>query len=286
VIGSNLIAVGRGFSILRKPTRGDLLGTSIETVIPHDFSIAHDWPGEDRGKFVAGYSNNLALGRLTLNTTNLLGQPYEVRFSGTGASNAMYVDLLDLRGSITNENLSRHLQIDPNMKIYFANASPSVDYLLTAITNATDSTLRDRLVWVPDFAGPNSSQLVSFVDPSGQVVQATVNSAKFNSRFLDSDGDGVVNSAEDRLNSGTPFDGVLVRNNVGYATNSSNIQATITWRAAKETDYRIEYNSSITGSWSLLTNTFNTNTVNSDVSYTDTISTGTGVRFYRVGYRP
>lgn len=286
IVGSNLITVGRGFSVLRKPDLGDLLGTSIESVIPHDLTITHQWPGTDRGKFVSGYSNNVALGRLTLNTTNLLGQPYLVQFSGTGTSNAMYVDLLDLRGSITNENLSRHLQIDSNLKIYFANASPSVDYLLTAITNDTDSTLRDRLIWVPDFAGPNSSQLVSYVDSSGQVVQTTVNSAKFNSRFLDSDGDGVVNSAEDRLNSGTPFDGVLVRNAVGYTVGGGVTNATITWRAAKETDYRVEISSNLQSGWSYLTNRFNTNVVNGDVSFTDSVPAGTAIRFYRIGYRP
>jgi len=124
------------------------------------------------------------------------------------------------------------------------------------------------------------------VDDQGQVVQATVNSAKFNSQFLDSDGDGVVNAAEDRLNSGTPFDGVLMRNAVGYATNGSNVNATITWRAAKETDYRIEVASDVTGGWTLLTNKLNTNTVNGDVSLTDRVPGGTSARFYRVGYRP
>ena len=198
----------------------------------------------------------------------------------------MYIDLIDLRGSITNENLSRHLQIDPNLKIYFANASPSVDFLLTAITNATDTTLRERLIWVPDFAGPNSSQLVSFVDAAGRVVQITVNSAKFNSQFLDSDGDGVVNASEDRLNSGTPFDGVLIRDRIGYTGSGANVSATITWRAAKETDYRVEISSNLAASWTFLSNSFNSNTVNGDVTFTDSVPVGTGVRFYRIGYKP
>ena len=44
-VGSNSIVVGRGFSIRTRTAGGDLLGTSIESVIPHDFTIDHEWAG-------------------------------------------------------------------------------------------------------------------------------------------------------------------------------------------------------------------------------------------------
>lgn len=300
--GSNSITVGRGFSLLRKPILGDLLGTSIETVIPHDFVIDHHWPATNFGKTTAGFSNNLALGKLVINTTNILGQPYLVRFFGTTTNSAMYVDLLDLRGSITNEDLALHLEIDTNLTIYFANATPSVEHVLAAVTNASTTNLRGRLQWVPDFTGPNSSQPFSYIDRDGNVVQTVVNAAKFNSRILDSDGDGVVNAAEDDRNSGTPFDGVLMRNYISFTTNfftntfftnglqttniTTNILAAVTWRAARETSYRIEATEGFTNTWSLVTNIMNASTVNGDFTFTNEVPATTAVRFYRVGYQP
>jgi len=293
-VGSNSIVVGSGFSMLQKPTLGDILGTSLESVIPRDFVVDHFWTAENRGKSVTGYTNNMALGKLIINTTNSLGQPYLVRFFGTGTDNAMYVDLLDFRGSITNEDLGFHLDIADNLTIYFANASPSVEHVLAAVTNSSNTNLRQRLQWVSDFTGPNSSQIFSFIDSRGNVVQTVVNSAKFNSQILDSDGDGVVNSAEDELNSGTPFDGVLMRNNVSLTTNFfTNVTATtavasasITWRAAAETLYSIEATDVITNQFSQITNLLNTNLSNGDITFTDTLPSNTTMRFYRIGYTP
>ena len=146
-VGSNTVSVGRGFSVTHKAATGDLLGTAFETFIPRDLIINHVWPGEDRGKSVNGYSNNMAVGRLIVSTTTLPGQPYGVRFSGasTTTSNALYVDLLDLRGSITNENLGAHLDVANNMAIYFANASPSVEWVLNAVSNASNPDLKNRI---------------------------------------------------------------------------------------------------------------------------------------------
>lgn len=289
-VGSNSIVVGSGFSVLRKPVLGDLLGTSLETVIPRDFVVDHFWPAENRGKSVAGYTNNLALGKLIINTTNSLGQPYLVRFFGTGTDNAIYVDLLDFQGSITNEDLGFHLDIAPNLTIYFANASPSVEQVLAAVTNSSNTNLRERLQWVSDFTGPNSSQIFSFIDSLGNAVQTVVNSAKFNSQILDSDGDGVVNASEDELNSGTPFDGVLMRQAITFSTNTtptpSVTSAAITWRAAAETMYSIESADRITDTFTLVTNIVNTNLSNGDISFTNALPGNTTMRFYRVGYRP
>lgn len=284
---SNTVSVGRGFSVTQKATTGDLLGTGFESTIPQDLIINHTWPGEDRGKSVDGYSNNMAVGSLILSTTTLLGQPYRVKFTAIGTNkNAMYVDLLDLRGSITNENFGNHFDVDTNMVIYFANASPSVEFVLNAVSNASNPDLKNRIFWVKDFTGPNSSQAFSYIDARGVPVQTIVNSAKFNSPILDSDGDGVVNSAEDELNSGTPFDGVLIRPNVTLLTNNAIRSSRITWRAARETIYRVESSSSITNAWGLVTNVFNSSQVNSDFTYTNSVPTNATMQFYRIGYTP
>jgi|GEM_PF-1285053 len=283
---SNTVTVGRGFEVSKKATNGDLLGTAFESTIPQDLVISHTWPAENRGKTIAGYSNNMAVGRLILSTTSLLGQPYGVRFLGAGTNNALYVDLLDLRGSITNENFGSHFDVHTNMVIYFANASPSVEFVLNAVSNANNPDLRNRIQWVKDFTGPNSSQPFSYIDSRGVAVQVIVNSAKFNSPFLDSDGDGVANSAEDELNRGTPFDGVLMRPSVTIVTNGAFRSSTITWRAARETIYRVESSSSITNAWGLVTNVFNPSQVNNDFTFTNSVPTNATMQFYRVGYTP
>jgi hypothetical protein len=54
--------------LLRKPATGDLLGTEIVTRAPRFVSVAHTWAAEDRGATPDGFTNNVAIGRLTLDS--------------------------------------------------------------------------------------------------------------------------------------------------------------------------------------------------------------------------
>ena len=95
-----------------------------------------------------------------------------------------------------------------------------------------------------------------------------------------------MNAAEDRLNSGTPFDGVLMRGNISFVTNNSARSSLVTWRAAKETFYRVESTTSLQSGWGVVTNLFNANQVNSDFTYTNSIPTNATMQFFRIGYTP
>ena len=104
---------------------------------------SHYWPARDFGATTNGFTNNLALGRLVLNG---VGNNSLFRFFGTGTSNALYVDYLDLQNSATNNDTA--LSIAPNLVIYFANAS-----VPPAKLNGRHG---GRLRWVSTYAGPNS----------------------------------------------------------------------------------------------------------------------------------
>ena len=136
--GTNRFDVALGFALVTKPAAGDLLGTTIASSAPANRSIPHQWAAEDRGPFPAGYNNNAAVGRLLLDTS-INNSQNRLTFSGVGASNALYVDYLELNGTLTND-LASHLFIDTNMVVYFANANVPVTTL--------DGQLGGRLRWV------------------------------------------------------------------------------------------------------------------------------------------
>jgi len=141
-----------GFSMPVKPATGDLFGTEIHTVASGNQQAIHVWAGTDAGATTAGFVNNAVIGRLVLDrSTNAV-----LRFSAAGAKNAMYVDYLEL----TNFAFSDYrtgLVIDPNFKIYFADCNADPQKLMEVYPG---------LVWVQSFVGPNSTQVVPYVDSS------------------------------------------------------------------------------------------------------------------------
>lgn len=266
--GSNRIDVALGFALTVKPTTGDLLGTTIYTTAPFIGDVPHYWAGVDYGPVAAGYSNNAAVGRLLLDTGNSLFAINRLVFSGTGAANALYVDYLDLAGTLTND-LAGHLVIDTNMVIYFANANVSPETL--------DGQLGGRLRWVKDYAGLNTGVDVQLSD--GRTVK--VNVGKLNSQVLDSDADGIVNASD--LN---PFDGIVINSRVTF-TNVPPLTAFVSWEAAAQTVYRVEVNTNLlSGTWQHLANFTNSATTNRVVTFSDVVPAGGTERFFRISYQP
>jgi hypothetical protein len=148
----NFWQVTGGFSLPVKPLTGDLFGTEIETIAT-GFNIAnHVWAGTDLGSNVAGFVNNVVIGHLKL---SLQSANAALHFSGAGTKNGMYVDYLELDLTSQFGNDYRDgLVIDPNLTIYFADANVDPLKLEDAYPN--------RLVWVPTFAGPNSTVAVPY----------------------------------------------------------------------------------------------------------------------------
>ena len=180
-----------GFNLLIKPSTGDLLGTTFQTVAPNlvapSVEVDHVWAGEDRGTNAEGYLNNEAIGQLVLSSPSV--DPLFV-FSGTTNQNenGLYVDLLDLSALTDYTN---QIQINPNLTIYYAAAKLNVSVTLPPLTEPEEflnGQFGGHLKWVSCFAGPNSSQDVVIGSQS-----VSVNAALRNSHIIDSDGDGLVN---------------------------------------------------------------------------------------------
>src|SRR4030095_2374671 len=61
------IWVHGGVDMRLRPTNSSLLGTALTISAANFEEFFNVWAGEDLGAVAAGYSNNLAVGRLTLN---------------------------------------------------------------------------------------------------------------------------------------------------------------------------------------------------------------------------
>jgi hypothetical protein len=145
-----------GFSLLEKPGTGDLFGTEI-TTIATGFNVAdHVWAGADFSNSVRGFSNNVVIGHLKMSRQSANAR---LIFSGAGEHNGMYVDYLELDpASLSYTDYRDGMTIDPNLTIYFADSNVDPFKLEDAYPG--------RLVWVPAFAGPNSTAVVRYENSS------------------------------------------------------------------------------------------------------------------------
>lgn len=119
----NFVTVHDGFRLMVKPMEGDLLGTTVRSLVNFFGEALHLWAGEDRGPTAEGYVNNVALGRLVLD-----GDPFGLfTFGGTGAANALYVNFLEFENAAVD--VAAALNINPGFKIYFHDSNLPVEEL-------------------------------------------------------------------------------------------------------------------------------------------------------------
>ncbi len=173
---TNVWQVTGGFSLPVKPASGDLFGTQLKTIaaVPGQ-RVQHVWAGQDLGATVAGFFNNVVIGHLILDRTT----DATLQFSAAGKKNALYVDYLDLQ-DLSFSDYHNGLLVDPNFTIYFANANVDPGKLHQVYSN---------IVWVPQFAGPNSTTNVAYLGGSNCLMNAALRS----SASISSAGDGVLN---------------------------------------------------------------------------------------------
>ncbi len=175
---TNFVSTTDGLILQRKPVSGDLFGTKIRTMATNLNQPLHIWAGVDRGGTNnAGYVDNVVIGHLTLDRQTMGSS---LRFTGEGDKNAMYVDFLEL-ADFSYTDYKNGFLIDPNLTIYFAAANVDALKLMEVYSN--------RLVWVQNFAGPNSTTNVSLIDGT----TFPMNIALATSPDIDSDGDGIPN---------------------------------------------------------------------------------------------
>ncbi len=260
----NSWACGRGFEILVRPKFGNLLGTEIDLSTPRFANVVSLSAAENRGATVAGFSNNAAIGRLSLtaDTSGLL------TFAGVGTSNALYVDFLDLVGPVLSD-LEGNVAIDPNLVIYFADSNGPVEQM--------DGQFGGRLVWVRDFAGPNSS--VDVILANGQTIK--VNRALRDSLTIDSDGDGIPNGLDP-----SPFDN-LVLAAVSVVDQPVPRTVAVSWKAAAGSVYDVQFAPDFDAiAWQTLLTYTNSAPTNRPVTILDTnAAAATQQRYYRLRLR-
>jgi hypothetical protein len=268
--------VSGGFNQLARPASGSLFGTHVLSKVAPGAEVFHTWSAEDRGPTVAGYSNNTAIGRLTLDA----GQFSLLRFApGDGTNRALYVDYLELLNYATNVN--SQLAIEPNFTIYFANANVEASKI--------DGAANGRLRWAKSFTGPFSSTPYTYVTTNldGTVVSTdyVFNTALVSDIDLDSDGDGTVNG-----NDPTP---IYTASNVGLKvlkTKGLPPQVLLQWNGLRGATNQLEYRTSLSSSnWIVLTNFVAPGPLTGPVTVRDFLpapGTNAQQRIYRVSVFP
>ncbi|MGE3312468.1 MAG: hypothetical protein AB7O66_21075, partial [Limisphaerales bacterium] len=261
VTASNVWTVYDGVSMARKPTEGDLLGTTLISKAARFADVSHVWAGEDRGPTAAGFENNVALGRLVLD--GRLYSLYSFR-SPTANPAALYVDSLEFTNAVAAD-IEGSLNIDPNFTLYFAGSN--VDPALL------DGLFDGRVRWVPDYAGPVSGAVVAL--SSGQTMR--VNRGLLTSLTMDSDLDGIPNASDP-----APFEAASLRVSVAVLAGAPD-QVEISWGGTPGGSYRVEYSNRLQGAaWNVLTTCEHKEAVPGRVKACDALSSPGEPRFYRV----
>ena len=269
---NNRMTCNNGFHLLVKPKIGDLFGTTLEAGALQFAEADSSWAADDRGPLVSGFSDNAVVGHLVLSPpgTGL------VTFSGTGASNALYVDFLELSGP-TRTNLQSLVAINTNLVIYFADANVPVDTLDGQFPDSRQPG--GRLRWVKEFAGPNSSVDVLLLN--GQTVKMN-RSLRF-SLTIDSDGDGVVNGYD-----AYPLDAAQWNAITLSAQGGGLSPLKLSWTAAPGAAYQVESCTNLTApNWQIVTNYTHLSATSSLVIITPAdANRGEVQRYYRVRSAP
>jgi hypothetical protein len=260
---NNMIRVNNGFHMLSMPQQGDLLGTTIESVIPRFGNVAHVWGGRNLGRSSAGYKDNAALGTLIL--TGPGGS--RAQFGGGGTESALYVDHLQLNDSFIS-SWRQTIKIAPNFTLYVGSSNVAVEEL--------EAAFGGRIQWVSNYAGPISG--VPVVQPDGTTI--FVNRARKESTLLDDDGDGIANGLDV-----TPFDGVTLTE-INVSANEQQT-ASIGFTAAGSTTYRVEFKENLFDqNWNYLESVTNSSRQRKHISIEDQVGSRVSGRFYRVTYTP
>ncbi len=274
----NSFSCSAGFRLLLKPPTGDLLGTAFNTIAPPFAEVDHVWAGTNRGPSKTGFLNNTALGTLRLTPGNFeaLFPPlfFFAGTGGTGVTNGLYVDNLDLSQLLDYQN---ELQIETNLVIYYAAAKlgftpPLTNGVSQLPEEYLDGQFGGRLRWVRDFAGPGSSVAVV-----SNGVSILVNRALRNSLIIDSNGNGIPNGLEF-----FPFDNALVAQLA--VTKQPALTAAVSWNAVAQKVYSVQAATNfISPNWQTVLSYTNTATTNGTVTVQIPVPPGSLRQFYRVG---
>jgi hypothetical protein len=241
--GNNWVVGGAssvGLNLPIKPVVGGLLGTTITNNAPANKRVLNTWAGQDYGVSTAGFSNNAAIGRLIL----VGGTKGVFTFTGTGISNALYVDDIEFVDQATNRDSHGNpiaLTNTANMVIYYAQALFNGVSVAELLNHANNNHLR----WVPQYVGHYSSEEL-FYNGTTNIV----NAALANSPDIDSNGNGTPNSSDP-----SPF---FISSQVNFTINLTNLppwSLKLRWQTIPEATNLVQYTTNLLSpAWVNLTN--------------------------------
>ena len=233
----NMLTCNNGFNLPFKPATGDLLGTTIRSTVPDRTVVDHVWAGTNVGPSALGFTNNVAIGKLTLDA---LGASSSVRFdgaSGAGVTNAIYVDHLELLdyASYTNHDAGGNIPALKfnNLIIYYTNATIAGGVSVSSKVNHKNGNC---LQWVPPTAFGGSIATTNLVYPDG--TTNTLPLALVQSTTLDSNGNGITNASDP-----TP---VFVASQVDFTKTLSNNVMLLTWHGIPSATNLLKYSTDLT----------------------------------------
>jgi hypothetical protein len=280
---NNVWEVNDGFHLGLPRPEGDLFGTVINTFGVQNSFIDHAWSGEDRGATLAGFENNVALGRLVIEAQ----ENARMNFTGASAGNhGLYVDVLRFEGDVAQsiENIRRLVRLN-RLNIYYADVRSQSNTNLTAealngLALGVSGGVTNRLIWVPQFAGPSTS--VDILVQPGSSLTARMNVALRTSFNIDSDGDGIPN----RFDEYPLFADPDVRfTSVGFNTQTRVMS--LGFNAKANATYIIETTTNLSNpSWELFKGDLRTGPDGRIISISDQVQAGSPQRFYRVRLAP
>ena len=281
-----------GFNAPVNPLNGDLLGTTVTNIAPGSKNIINTWSGVDRGIKVTGYQNNLAVGHLILDSQLSGGRFGTFTFNatgGTGVTNAIYVDCLELRDYATNRDVGYNptaLKFATNFVIYYAQAYMNGLSVAEKINHKgidqNGVSNSDHLRWVPAYAGYFS--YTNLVYPDG--TTNAVNAALAQSSDISSGGNLASGNAVNPTQ-------IFVPSQIGLSISLTNRSARyLTWTIpATATNYFVQFKTNLLSpAWTVLTNSMVNNApgaiplTRTNVFFLDTNSGP--MRFYQVVEQP
>jgi hypothetical protein len=272
VTNMNFWSSGNGIDLPVAPASATLLATTITNTAPDFQLVVNTWGAPDLGPNPAAFAKNAAIGHLILDgRTNSAFQ-----FSGTGPANAMYVDLLDIRGfpaaNVDQFGNFVSLIVDPNMKVYFGGALANGREVAEKLAQVNGG----RFIWVSNYnTGFFSS--TNMVYANGTTNR--VNYALATSCDIDSNGNGVPNCQDP-----SPIP-IVSSGAVGLKVDYTTVPtpaALVSWTAFPSSTNSL-YMAPVADStqWELVTNFVYPGMFPGRVTVTDLIKTNTP-RFYRV----
>ncbi len=273
VTNKNIWNAGNGFNLPLLPHRASLLATTVTNTSVFRQQVPNVWAGTNRGCSPDGFVTNAGLGRLILDG----GPSSTFMFKRTGPTNALYVDYLEFRNFMTNQDNTvpawLGIRLETNFTIYYAQAVLNGRSIAERLDGqfGADYTNGGHFRWVSNYhTGFFSSTNVVYRDGTSH----RFNTALVTSCSIDSDGDGIPNCWEqDPIPVATPV-------NMALSARLTNGTIILSWNTIPLSSNYLYVASKLPATnWQLVTQFLSDNTLNARVMLAEPVLNR--ARFYR-----